>query len=475
MTLSRRRFLAAGALGTALSAVGPAMVNRAVAKPKRTSPPLIDPMSCPIDTVVVCMMENRSFDHYLGTLPGVDGLRSDMSNPDESGERVYVHDLGDDTIAFPDPDHSWSGGRRQLNGGAMDGFVITTGTHEPMGYYTSSTIPWLRAFAPSFTIFDKWFCSHLGNTWPNRNYLHSAQDFGGMSNDSGDGYPAAQSIYAQLDAAGVSWKYYFIDLPFLATYDRFPQWVEEGKIGTVADYLAEAIAGRLPKVAMVDPAFFVNDDHPPTDIQLGQRFMADVYGALAAGPQWHSSALFVTYDEWGGFFDHVVPPRFPDLYPSDDIALDHSQAGFRVPAIVAGPWARRGAVVSTPMEHSSITKFIEWRYGLQSLTPRDASAVNPAAVAFDFSRPDFSQPNLPLPKIDPLYTATSIAGLLVQENPVPELTQTAMARVAPELLQLPETGIVIPTFDRATGVVGELLRVPPVTSSARVKASPALG
>ncbi|HVM53774.1 MAG TPA: alkaline phosphatase family protein [Acidimicrobiales bacterium] len=468
MTLSRRRFLAAGGVGAAatlLGGTGALAHHKPNHKPPgRPSPPppLIDPAACPVDTVVVCMMENRSFDHYLGVLPGVDGLRSDMWNPDRDGERVYVHDLGTDTVAWPDPSHSWSGGRRQLNGGAMDGFVVTTGSHEPMGYYTSSTIPWLQAFAPSFTIFDAWFCSHLGNTWPNRNYLHAAQDFGYTSNDSGDGYPAALSIYEQLDLAGVSWKYYFIDLPFLATYDRFPQWVEEGKIGTVADYLAEAIAGRLPSVAMVDPAFFVNDDHPPADVQLGQRFMADVYGALAAGPHWASSALFVTYDEWGGFYDHVVPPRFPDLRPSDNIDEDHSQAGFRVPTVLAGPYARRGAVVSEPMDHASITKFIEWRFGLPSLTPRDAAAVNPAAVAFDFASPDLSLPELPLPKIDPVATATSVAAVFLGENPVPELTEVATARVPAELLQLPETGIAIPTFDRSTGLVGELFRVPPV-------------
>ena len=458
MTLSRRDFLAsAGLLGVAAATAGSGLLSPASARRPRTQP-LIDPLHCPIDTIVVVMMENRSFDHYLGTLPGVEGLRAGMSNPDADGRPVPIFELGDDVIADPDPDHSWTGGRRQLDGGRMDGFVVTTGSAEPMGYYTARTIPWMRAFASTYTTFDHWFCSHLGSTYPNRNYLHAAQDFGLKSNDSDYGTDP-RTIYDLLDAAGVSWKYYFIDLPFLATYPKFQQWVEAGHIGTAADYLRDAIAGRLPPVSIVDPGFYVNDDPPPADIQLGQSYLSDIHDALAAGPHWASSALFVTYDEWGGFFDHVVPPKFPDLRPSTDLMDDHSQAGFRVPTMVAGPWARRGHIVSDAMEHASITRFIEWRFGLESLTPRDAAALNPAAVAFDFARPDFTKPVLPMPKIDPVAAATSAASLLTAANPVPELTADALANAPRELLQLPETGIRVPTFSRTTGLVTDLLRV----------------
>ena len=474
MPLSRRDFLAsAGALGVAAATLGPGALAAATAAPKPghkpKTPPLIDPSQCPIDTIVVVMMENRSFDHYLGTLPGVDGLRPGMFNPDADGNPVPIFDLGRDVIADPDPDHSWNGGRRQMNGGAMDGFVVTTGSHEPMGYYTSATIPWMQAFASAYATCDRWFCSHLGNTWPNRHYVHAAQDFG-MTSNSTDTPAGVTTIYDLLDAAGVSWKYYFIDLPFLATYpDRFPQWLAEGRIGTFADYLADALAGRLPNVAIVDPAFFVNDDHPPADIQLGQRFLADAHDALALGPHWPTSALFVTYDEWGGFFDHVVPPKFADLRPSADLQQDHSQAGFRVPTVIAGPWVRRNAVVHAEMEHTSITRFIEWRFGLDAMTPRDASAVNPAAVAFDFTAPRLDRPALPMPAFDPVATATSAADALAGRNPVPELTEMATAVVPNELLQLPATGISVPTFSRSTGLVTELLRVPPTIPALAVR------
>ena len=447
--MDRRAFLRTAALAGATAATGPSALSRAAPSRARVSPPG-DPLHCPIDTIVVLMMENRSFDHYLGTMPGVDGLRRGMSNPDVDGKsRVPIFDLDRDVIADPDPNHSWKGGRRQLNGGRMDGFVVTTGSHEPMGYYTAATIPWLRAFASEFVTADRWFCSHLGNTQPNRNYFHSAQDFGSTSND-GSPYPADKSLYARLDAAGIQWKYYFIDLPFLATYDRFGQWLEQGKIGTAADYFAEALTGRLPQVAVVDPGFYINDDHPPADIQLGQRYMADVFDALKLGPHWHTSAFFLTYDEWGGFYDHVVPPKFPDLRPSADIQKDHRQAGFRVPTVIAGPWAKRHTVDSTTYEHSSITKFIEWRFGLKPLTPRDAAAANPAASMFDFRRPDFSLPHLPIPEFDPVALATSLTGLALLPDPVPALAEVADAVVPPELDGRPRLGrrLLVPTIDR---------------------------
>lgn len=156
-----------------------------------------------------------------------------------------------------------------------------------------------------------------GKTWRNRNYLHAAQDFGARSNDN-SAQDGTKTLNRQFEEAGISRKCYFMDLPFLSTHSEFPTWLLPGRIGTVADYFAEALSGRPPQGAVVDPACFANDDHPPADIQFGQRFMADVYGALVAGPHWHSSAFFLTYHEGGGFFDHVVSPRLPDLRPSSD-------------------------------------------------------------------------------------------------------------------------------------------------------------
>ena len=457
MTLSRRNFVQGAAAAAVVAATPRALADTSTGpSTSAAGSNQIAPEQCPVDTIVICMMENRSFDHYLGTMPGVDGLRREMSNPAATGRKVPVFELDRDVIANPDPNHSWLGGRRQLNGGKMDGFVVTTGSDEPMGYYTARTIPWLRAFAQTYTTADRWFCSHLGNTWPNRNYFHAAQDFGATSNDS-SGHDGSKTIYAQLDSAGISWKYYFIDLPFLSSYPEFQTWVSQGKVGTVADYLAEALAGELPQVAIVDPGFFINDDHPPADIQLGQRFMADVHDALARGPHWRSSALFVTYDEWGGFYDHVVPPKMPDLRPSDDINKDHSQLGFRVPTVIAGPYAKRNFIDHTTMDHTSATKFIEWRFGLKAMTPRDAAAHNPAFTAFDFLNPNFEVPDLPTPKIDPIAVAVSVAGLVGLPNPVPELTAIALARTPRTMLQLPgDKNFAIPTFDRTTGKVTTL-------------------
>lgn len=175
-----------------------------------------------------------------------------------------------------------------------------------------------------------------------------------------------------------------------------------GKIRHISHYYADCAAGTLPHVAFVDPFFLAdsvglsNDDHPHADHRLGQQFLAGVTRAFSSGPQWRRGALFVNYDEWGGFYDHVVPPSVPDALQSANLTDDYGQLGFRCPAIAVSPWLRRGTVNSTQFEHTSILKFIEWRFGLPALTVRDANAAN-IGTAFDFdSAPNTSELEIPL-------------------------------------------------------------------------------
>jgi phospholipase C len=171
----------------------------------------------------------------------------------------------------------------------------------------------------------------------------------------------------------------------------------------VQTYYEQAATGTLPALSFVDPAFngedqgTSGDEHPHGDVRVGQAFIADVVHAFLESPQYKRGALFIVYDEWGGFFDHVVPPRVPDLRASADLNSDFGQMGFRIPAVVVSPYARRGYVDHTIYGFESILKMIRYRYGLPPLTPRDLFANNIAA-AFDFeSKPDYTPPALPQP------------------------------------------------------------------------------
>lgn len=176
---------------------------------------------------------------------------------------------------------------------------------------------------------------------------------------------------------------------------------------SIEQFYVDAAAGQLPSYSYLDPGFggegqgTSNDDHPHADIRRGQALVGQVVHALMASPQWSRTLFVLTYDEWGGFFDHVRPPRFPDdvTDTTPGAPNDHGQAGFRVPTVLFGPYARRGCVGHNAYDHSSILKMVEWRFGLPALTKRDAAARN-LAETLQFSRPDFSVPSLPTP-LDP--------------------------------------------------------------------------
>jgi phospholipase C len=143
----------------------------------------------------------------------------------------------------------------------------------------------------------------------------------------------------------------------------------------VQSFYEQAAAGTLPALSFVDPSFngesqgTSGDEHPLADVRVGQAFIADIVHAFMESPQWKRGAVFIVYDEWGGFFDHVVPPRVPDLRPSRNLNQDFGQMGFRIPAVLASPYARRGHVDHSIYGFESILKMIRYRYGLPPLTP----------------------------------------------------------------------------------------------------------
>jgi phospholipase C len=417
---------------------------------------LPSPRNLPIDTFVVLMMENRSFDHYLGWLPGADGRQAGLQFTDGHGHTFSTHRLVDvfQGCGFMDPDHSWQGGRTELDGGRMDGFLRAQSDVFSIGYYTQNDLPFTPQLAQAFTAFDRFFCSLLSSTYPNREYMHAGQSYGKQDNSlpSGGAFPDT-TIFAALSAAGVSNRYFFTDIPVSAL------WGEPGlaRSSQVQTFYEQAAAGTLPALSFVDPSFqgedqgTSGDEHPLGDVRVGQAFIADVVHAFMESPQYRRGALFVVYDEWGGFFDHVVPPRVPDLRSSTDLNKDFGQMGFRIPATVVSPYARRGHVDRSIYGFESILKMIRYRYALPPLTPRDLYANNIAA-AFDFEHPNFTPADLPQPAevtasacpgsppADSAGTGIDAGGILGSPLPVPAL-QTHAERAKPhDLYNLVSSG-----------------------------------
>ncbi|MDQ1711914.1 MAG: phospholipase [Frankiaceae bacterium] len=406
MPISRRTFLGTGLAAGALLASGASAAGSR--PPRQHLRRLPDPRTCGLDNIVVLCMENRSFDHYLGWLPGADGRQAGLTYLDDAGQPHATHHLTDwQGCGFTDPDHSVEGGRLQLAGGACDGFRKGANDDFALGYYEEADLALLGPLVREFTTFDRYFCSILGPTYPNRLYTHSAAT-DRLTNTTD--VSAMPTIWDRLAAKGVPATYYFSDLPVLALYGE--RYASAAK--PFGQFFAQAASGTLPAYSYLDPFFLgedqggSNDDHPHADIRRGQALMSNVVRALTSSPQWSSTALVITYDEWGGFFDHVVPPVLPDGDP------DHAQAGFRVPAVVVSPFARRGYVGHEVYDHTSILKMVEWRFGLDPLTARDAAARN-LAESFDFAHPR-SAPRLPA-VLDPGPHLCSDATGMAAEDP----------------------------------------------------------
>jgi phospholipase C len=365
----------------------------------------------PIDTFVVLMMENRSFDHYLGWMPEADGQQAGLSYVNKQGQRQSTHLLTPDYqgCEHPDPDHGWDDGRIQVNRGKMDGFLKSKDNDEfALGYYGERDLGFLPAAAKAFTTYDRMFCSLLASTYPNREYMWAAESYGKKDNaipfppppgNGGQpGFPD-NTIFAALDKIGVSNRYFNVDVPVSALWGA----ASTKRTGPVTEYYERARAGTLPHLSFVDPSFAnegggtSGDEHPHGDVRVGQAFMADVVNAFVESPQFKRGVLFIVYDEHGGFYDHVAPPRMPDQRNSRNLAEDFGQTGIRVPAVAVSPYARRGHVSHTTFTPVSILKMICYRFGLKPLNRRVAYSPNIARSLDWVSPPNTKPPPLPNP------------------------------------------------------------------------------
>jgi phospholipase C len=429
--VDRREFLRVGgalgataAIGSALSSCVPATggIGREYFPPGVPDGNILDvPASeAPIDHVVVLMMENRSFDHYLGWLGRDEGYldrgrrnygdgfsidaRPEQTYLDANGAQAATYSMGGGTsvagyrgCGFGDPGHGWGAGRVQRD----HGFVAAGSGNDlfALGYQEAADLPFHARMARRFTTFDRYHCSLLGPTQPNRRYLHSAQS-GGYKNNYlpiAEGGHQWDTIWDRLRAARVDVRSYSPDLPSLAFWGARMAPI----LSPVDQYFTDCATGNLPSVTFLDPPYlpwWQADDHPLCDPAAGQRYLRDVFRAFVESPHWRSGLFVLTYDEWGGFFDHVAPPTLPDLLASPVDDDNFGQAGFRVPTILASPYARPGFVDHRTYDHTSIMRFLEWRFlgapaegpggdAGWSLTPRDRNANNIGA-SLGLSRPD---------------------------------------------------------------------------------------
>ncbi len=393
---TRRRILQGAGL-TGLTVAGSRWLEAPARAAAAATTSLPAPARSGIEHVVVLMMENRSFDHFLGWLPGANGRQSGLSYPDLSGKRQQTHHLTTfQGCGFADPDHSVAGGHRQFNNGHCDGWLKTPGVTDtfPIGYYTAGDLPFIANAARTFTTCDHYFAALLGPTYPNRIYMHAAQT---DREDNTMTISTLPTIWDRLSAAGVSARYYFSDVPFTALWGTKHLSITQ----PYATFLLDCKAGTLPAVSFVDPRFedegsgTSGDDHPLGDIRAGERFLADVYEAITSSPAWSKTVFVINFDEWGGFFDHVPPGTAPDVNPAN------RRRGFRVPALVISPLARRRYVAHGTYDHTSVLKMIEWRWGLKPLTVRDAAARNLAEVLDFQSKPNLSAPRWNVPHVTP--------------------------------------------------------------------------
>lgn len=379
------------------------------------------PIKESITHVLVACQENRTFDAYYGYYPraGAFGIPANYTLPDGKGGRIRPYHFT--TTVTANVENSWQKTHSEWHNGAMDGFYTTDGP-EALGYYDRSDIPYYYALADNFTLCGNYFCYQRGPTLPNRVALWAATS-GGIT-DSGPiprGSLNFPTIVDLLDAHHVSWKCYNLrhapsSIPTLEQYNflsLFKNWQNDQRLQFfVDDFQKDLDSGTLPQVSFLITEEWISE-HPTDDIRLGQQKMADVIARLMKSSAWTSSALFFTYDEGGGYFDHVAPPQ-----------VDAYGPGFRVPTLVISPYARRGYVSSQLYEHASILKFIERRFGLPTLasvnhqfdnsTPgsnndaANGSARGPAAPprdgiqklgdfyeAFDFTQDPHYHPSLP--------------------------------------------------------------------------------
>jgi len=381
----------------------------------------------PIKHFIVVMQQNHTFDNYFSNYPGSEGVSSDTCLPasfTESGseEAPCVAPFLIDNHAISDLSHTDDMFKAQYRNGQMDGFVAAQNAmHEDgelaMGYYDETKLGYYWNLADEYVLFDRYFTSAHNGSIMNRMFWVSGSPGIGGNRIPETGYEDIRTIFDALQDRGISWKFYvknfdpdlnyrsLKDLEYLPpqiqwipllSMDRFLDDPElSSRIVDMDEYYKDLENDTLPAVSYV--LLLGATEHPLADIGLGQQVVRTMLQMLMQCDSWESSAFFITYDDWGGWYDHVLPPQ-----------VDQYGYGFRVPAMLISPYARKGVIDHTLLDHTSILKFIESNWGIPPLAERDARANN-LTSAFDFSRPArdpvfiSSSREVPKPRVEPRH------------------------------------------------------------------------
>jgi len=434
---NRREFLALGA-GVVAAAHGVPAGHRHKRKRHRHPPRPLDQ----VEHVVFLIQENCSFDRYFGTLRGVRGFSDPHAAKLPSGQPVFYQPTAvpgsymlpwhyDTSTSNPcdiEVDNGWDPMHQALNGGRMDGWLA--GEHDlvfTMSYYTRADLAWHLAVADAFTVCDDYHSSVLGPTNPNRLYTVSGtldprgQAGGPVIDNSESTVPYTWPTYPQrLQAHRISWRVYqqtdnFDDNPlawFKAYRDSHPgsPLYDNGLARRPASAFADDVAaGKLPQVSWI-VAPTAQSEHPGYSPGLGAQFCSNILQALFAHPKvWAKTVVFLTYDEPGGFFDHVVPPLAPSGTPDEFVGGQPIGLGFRVPMVVCSPWSRGGYLLSDTFDHTSLLRFLERRFGVREpqISAWRRKTCGDLVRSLDLRHRDLSIPRLPDPA--PLAAASTTA------------------------------------------------------------------
>lgn len=318
-----------------------------------------------------------------------------------------------------EPSQSWNASHESFDAGRNDGFVRASGPIA-MRYWDRRDLPFTYSLVEHFPIGQRFFCSTLTQTYPNRRFFFTGTASGTIATDATTfNVPVANgTIWDRLDAHRIDWGIYYQNVPSWVIVPGSAKPARARRVRRYERFAADVAAGRLPQFTFLDPQFTTTSEENPQDIQVGERYVAEVVRTLMHAPTWRHTALFITYDEHGGYYDHVPPPRAlrPDaiapLRSPGDVPASYDRLGFRVPLMVVSPWARPGYASGVTQDLTSLTAFVERKWNLPAMTFRDANA-HPMTDYFDFRRPAFARaPRLAAPPaLGPGLARCHAAGL----------------------------------------------------------------
>src|SRR5256712_5491100 len=407
------------------------------------------------------MQENHTFDNFFGHFPRANGVGSTVALPLKKGGKPVVRPFPRDTPSLPrDICHNDSCGYAAYDNGANDGFVYATGTNLTMGYYDSKDVPCYWDYASRFALLDNYFSSVMGPSLPNHLYLIAGTSGGLTTNTLGTF--EFKPIVDEVDEKQLSWRYYAGGNNVANGWNPLPNFasMDSSRLKNILpteQFFVDLNRNFLANVTWLMPPTQKLSEHPPYDPSIGEHWVVTAINQVMQSRYWSSTAIFLTWDDFGGWYDHVPPPQ-----------VDEVGYGFRVPLIVISPYARHHFIDHTQADHASVLKFIETNYGLAPLATRDAKAAD-LLEAFDFSQTPKHPLLLPgrfIPDHYPLERSASSSILTVALTPSgASADATPGAMVFLSGFKLEPTTTYVVTVSRWKDVAGESVLGAFVTNS----------